>query len=373
MIYYQGVAMTDGLNRKNHFFSFNTVIKSYHEAWNKPMPMNLGHDRSKPIGFTKLTGIYIEPGKAYVTNEACAAEKKDEFEQISHFIRAYDQKIFCAEHKEELDKLFEMLGDCKTDKTRVAPIGQAVAVIDENIVTKVFPELTEQISDGLIDLRLLEPTYKTDEDGESRILVPGVYKRNGYLLFAHHFFRRSLSILNTTNDEFFNVFEGLRSESTIDLKIALDLNIIGLSGTEGLEFEYQYLRGPHFNDDLASIPEGVTCHKNEHYDNVFSNLTETQFYWHPQDTKNAFQCEELCDRENITFDEGKTWLWGCRYVHSMVNRETGIPNHLDGAIRIYTEEQIIERLDIRTDIKKYGKDARYKKLIPTKKAEEIAE
>ena len=82
MIYYQGVAMTDGLNRKNHFFPFSTVVKSYHDVWNKPMPMNLGHDRSKPIGFTKLSGIYIEPGKAYVTNEACTTENKEEMEQL---------------------------------------------------------------------------------------------------------------------------------------------------------------------------------------------------------------------------------------------------------------------------------------------------
>ena len=362
MIYYQGVAMTDGLNRKNHFFPFSTVVKSYHDVWNKPMPMNLGHDRSKPIGFTKLSGIYIEPGKAYVANEACTTENKEEMEQLKPLIKAYDQKMFCTEHKEEIDRLFGMLGDYKTDNTKVAPIGQAVAVIDENIVLKVFPDLVEHINDGLIDLRLLEPVYEKNDSGENVFLVPGVYKRNEYLLFAHHYFRRSLSILNTTNEEFFNAFEELRSDSKVELKICLDLDMIGLVGTERIEFEYQYLRGPHFNDDLANIPEGVTCYENEHYDNVFSNITGTQFYWHPQDVENAFQCEELCDRENITFDNGTTWLWGCRYVHSMINRDTGNPNHLDGAIRIYTDEQILERLDAKTDIKKYGKNAEYKKL-----------
>ena len=154
----------------------------------------------------------------------------------------------------------------------------------------------------------------------------------------------------------------MREIVTVDLKVALDMDMIGLAGTESIELEYQYLRGPHFSEDLESIPEGVTCHKNEYYDNLFSNITETQFYWHPQDSKNTFQCEELCDRENITFDDGKTWQWGCRYVHSMINQTTGKPYHLDGAIRIYTDEQIIERLGDKTDIKKYGKIAGYKKL-----------
>lgn len=362
MICYQGVAMTDGLNRKNHFFPFSTVINSYHDSWNRLLPVNIGHDRSKPIGYTKLSGIYIEPRKAYVTNNTYAAENKEEMEQLCEFIKSYNYKMFCTERKDELDKLLDMLGKCKTDKIDVAPIGQATAIIDKEIVINVFPEFVEQINDGLIDLRLLDPVYKKNSDGQDTYLVPGVYKRNGYLLFAHRYFRRNLSILNSTNEEFFESLESMRDDLGVELKIALDLDMIGIEGTEEIECEYQYLRGPHFNDDLASIPEGVTCHKNEQYDNVFSNITETQFYWHPQDTENSFQCEELCDRENITFDQGKTWLWGCRYVHSMINRDTGEPNHLDGAIRIYNDEQILGRLDDKTDIKKYGKDANYKKL-----------
>ena len=264
MIYYQGVVMTDGINRKEHNFPFDTVVNSYHTSWNQPVPVNLGHDRTKPIGYTMLNGIYIEPQKAYVTNSAFAAETKEEMGEIYKFIKAYDHKIFCEAHADELAKLYDMLGENKTSRSKVAPIGQAVAIIDENIVIKVFPEISEQIKDGLIDLRLLEPVYKNNSSGSDGLLIPGVYKRNGYLLFAHKYFRRNLSILNTTNDDFFNVFEGLRSNSNLELKIAIDLDMIGLEGTESLEFEYQYLRGPHFSDDLSNIPEGVTYHKNEH-------------------------------------------------------------------------------------------------------------
>ena len=55
-------------------------------------------------------------------------------------------------------------------------------------------------------------------------------------------------------------------------------------------------------------------------------------------------------------------LWGCRYVHSMLEPNDGIPIHLDGAIRIYDDEQIIERIDASTDISKFGKNSQYKKL-----------
>ena len=64
----------------------------------------------------------------------------------------------------------------------------------------------------------------------------------------------------------------MRDVPAVEIKLAIDMDMIGLVGTEHPELEYQYIRGPHFNDDLDCIPEGVTCHENEHYDNVFSNL-----------------------------------------------------------------------------------------------------
>lgn len=54
----------------------------------------------------------------------------------------------------------------------------------------------------------------------------------------------------------------------------------------------------------------MTCYENEHYDNLFSNIVGTQFYWHKQDGTRTFECEELCDRENVSFDGGNTMLWG---------------------------------------------------------------
>lgn len=359
---YQGVAITDGVNRKNHMLPFSTIIKSYHDSWNSIIPMNLGHDRTKPIGYSRLTGIYMEPGKAYVTNESAIMETKEEHDKMCKMIKAYDYKIFCEEHKKELDILIEKLSVVLSDKYCVAPVGQAVAIKDKDIVYRLFPEWSKTIKDGLVDARELEPIYTKNENGKKGILVPGVYYKEGHLLFAHQFFRRSLSILNTTNEEFFNSFEKIRDIPTVKMQLALDMDMVGLVGTEQPEVEYQYIRGPHFNDDLTCIPEGVTCHENEHYDNVFSNLLSTQFFWHMQDGKRTFECEELCDKENITFDDGQTMLWGCRYVHSMINPSTGLPTHLDGAIRIYNDEQILARIDSKTDISKCGKNSKYIKL-----------
>lgn len=359
---YQGVAITDGVNRKNQMMPLSAIIKAYHDSWNSVLPMNLGHDRTKPIGYSMLTGVYMEPGKAYATNESAIMQTNEEHEKMYKMIKAFDYKIFCEEHKKELDTLIKKLSDVLSDRYHVAPVGQAVAIKDKNIVYRLFPEWSHAIKDGLVNIRDLEPVYIKSENGQNKFLVPGVYHKEGYLLFAHQFFRRSLSILNTTNEEFFNFFEKMRDNSTTKLQLALDMDMIGLLGTEHLEMEYQYIRGPHFNDDLSCIPEGVTCHENEHYDNVFSNLISTQFYWHIQDGMRTFECEELCDKENVSFDEGQTMLYGCRYVHSMINPSTELPTHLDGAIRIYNDEQMLERIDTKMDISKCGKNSRYIKL-----------
>jgi len=358
----KGVAITDGKNRKNHIIPLYTIINAYHDAWNRSIPMNIGHDRTKPIGVTRMTGIFMEPGKAYVTNESLIMETPEEHKKLKQYIYTYDYEVFCKEHKSQIDELRDMLNGILSDNYKVAPIGQAVALRDKGVIKRLFPEWADTFKDGLVNVRELQSVYSITETGEKGFLIPGIYKRGGYLLFAHCYFRRTLSILNTTNDEFFNVFEKAKDNTDVDIKVALDLDMVGLPGTETSELEYQYIRGPHFNDDLCMIPEGVTCHENEHYDNVFSNILATQFYWHIQDGKRTFECEELCDRENVCVDDGEKMLWGCRYVHSMLEPNDGIPIHLDGAIRIYDDEQIIERIDASTDISKFGKNSQYKKL-----------
>lgn len=146
--------------------------------------------------------------------------------------------------------------------------------------------------------------------------------------------------------------------SELQVQIALDIDLIGLFGTEQAELEYQYWWGPKFNEDLSSIPYGVTKHNNEHYDNVFTNLCFTEFGWYLQDERQTFECEEVVDQPNIL--DNKIEYYGCRFVHSMLNPKTNLPNHLDGAIRAYTDEKIINRLNISID--KSERDSWYTKL-----------
>lgn len=123
----------------------------------------------------------------------------------------------------------------------------------------------------------MESVYSTTTDGEKGVLIPGVYFKDGYLLFAHQFFRRTLSILNSTNEEFFVSFEKLRDIPNLNVKVALDMDMVGLPGTEHPEIEYQYIRGPYFSEDLKLIPEGVTCYEMNIMTIFFRTLWEHNF------------------------------------------------------------------------------------------------
>lgn len=136
------------------------------------------------------------------------------------------------------------------------------------------------------------------------------------------------------------------------------MDCIGLAGTEHREFEYAYWWGPKFNNDLNSIPLGVTRHENEHYNESLSEIRSTEFGWYIQDNNHTFECEEITDIPNLTVDG--TDMYACRFVHSMVDKDTGVPDHLDGAIRAYTTEKMIERLDI--SIKESDRDTVYTKI-----------
>src|SRR5439155_2563097 len=52
-------------------------------------------------------------------------------------------------------------------------------------------------------------------------------------------------------------------------------------------------------------------------------------------------------------------LYGCRYVHSIIDETTNVVEHLDGAMREYTDEALLERLD--KDIARAGRHTTYTK------------
>ena len=161
-------------------------------------------------------------------------ETEEEKKLINTRYQRYYNTVFCKDHIEELERLKSLLGENLSRNCKVAPIS-SVAYCDDNIVLKVFPELQEKMHKGLINLKDLDP------------VLPGVYKMGDYLLFAHRYLRRNCSLQNAFNNEFLDKFQNL-IYTNLKVQIALDLDMIGLAGTEKQEAEYQFWWGPKFED-----------------------------------------------------------------------------------------------------------------------------
>lgn len=283
---YRGIGITDGINRLNHMIPPTTLLNSYMESWNIEIPCSLNHDHTKFIGWNRLGGIYVEPGKMYQMIQMGRVDSKEEEKEISKKCNEYLYKVRYEEKREQYDILSKKL-DAFIENDYEPGLVNAVAVINSGIVLRVFPELMDEIKKkGLLDLNLFDP------------VLPGVYKRGEYLLFAHPYLRRSLSRLNTLVEPLLEKLEALRL-SDINVEIALDMDMIGLADTEEKEVEYQYWWGPHFSEQLDENELGITRHENETWEIEYSNVSFTEFGWHMQDGKKTFEAEEIVGSPNI--------------------------------------------------------------------------
>lgn len=110
-----GIAMTDGMNRKNHIFPLSTILNSYEQIWQYGTPSTLNHDSTRFAGWNFLSGIYMEPGKAYVTNRIYIPEKQHEYDQLQKRNHDYLYKHYYLDRKDLFDTLKANLGDKMSD------------------------------------------------------------------------------------------------------------------------------------------------------------------------------------------------------------------------------------------------------------------
>jgi hypothetical protein len=219
-----------------------------------------------------------------------------------------------------------------------------IAYVDVGIAKRIAPKLfARQDKDGLVELDKLE------------VLEPGVFRQGELLFFAHPYFRRSQSRFNTLNFPFLDAFWTLRHDQP--KKIAIDEDLVGLASTYRRSIELSYWYGPHFKDDLYSNADNVTVHAASDADQFISGIARTEFWWYEQKGLKTFECEEVLDLPMFELGDD---AYGLRFVHSILDQQSGLPTHLDGAIRQYSFEQICNRLDV--NIREFGRNAVYTKL-----------
>ena len=183
------------------------------------------------------------------------------------------------------------------------------------------------------------------------------------LLLAHPFFRRSESRLNVLNIDLLRCLQDHAADTKCAARIRLDPDVVGLAATAQSTFEFEYWYGPKFTDDLSLLQPGVTVHGADDGQRILHEVVRTEYWWQVRvnDTLDRneliLEVEELRNTESRDPDSSE---FRCRYVHSIVGLDGATIEHLDGAIRGYTSEKMIDRLD--HDIKQAGRHTAYTKL-----------
>ena len=109
---------------------------------------------------------------------------------------------------------------------------------------------------------------------------------------------------------------------------------------------------------MNEIPVGVTHYECNDRQRLFSGVKGTQFWWIRDDKEMTLELEELRYKPSLGVSNEK---YGCRYIHSIYDSENSDFIHFDGAIRMYNEVKMLERLE--QPINQAGKSTGYTKLF----------
>ena len=345
MLRLSAVLSSDLVNRYGSRFASGEMARALRAHWRTGLPSTISHDAHRLAGWTLPTAVSITPSATRLHGVSIIPETKEEQTALENRYQHHLSVRIDEETKPHMAALQALLKDhLRGDEKPHA--AAATALVGADLARRVAPKLFEtEDKDGLVDLRALEA------------IQPGVFRHGDLVLFAHPFLRRSLSRWNNLNAALLGALDELRDEKAATVRVRLDPDMVGLAAsvTRALEFDYWY--GPKFDDDLKSIPTGVTKHEANERERYFFGVSRTEFWWQSRDNQHILEAEEV--RDLPTLAAGAT-AFGCRYVHSIVDEHTGKVFHLDGAIRSYNEEALVERLD--ASIAEAGRKTQYTKL-----------
>jgi len=310
------------------------------------LPLVDEHDNHTLLGWAYFRALVIGPSGAELWGESHFPETEDETHDVVVRAREFRRRTLVDRTSEGQPRLHKAVGNRIQGRAEWMWDG-TTCLVNAGLATRVAPMVFEKADSksGLVPLRALKP------------VGPGVFEvAGGIVLFAHRLFRREGSRHNTLNVELLDSLQQLaRSDKIHNLAVRLDPDMVGLAGDIARSVERVYWRGPRFNNDLTSIPLGVTVHGPPPDEDGYL-VSKTEFWWQSRDGQRIFECEEVRDRPASWSDE----RWPCRYAHSILDESSGVIEHLDGAVRLWDDEGMVTRCDI--SLPKVGRDSDYYKL-----------
>ena len=344
MLHRMAVFSSDQINAYGIRMPIRTLAEALEQSWDLGQPVFLSHDRHRLEGWTRTLGLYLEPGMARLTGICFSPETEHEAKQLKQgFYQFLGRQLqaMVAPYQPELEsRLGEHL------RGGEHPIYMScAALVGDGLAERAYPEaFADRDKDGLVP----RPNHG--------LIAPGVYERNGLLYFASNHMRRSLSRHNTLNASLLSRLDDLAREENVSVRLRLDPDAVGLASTYMQPLEFAYWWGPKFSDDLLKIPLGITRHEASDRHRMFSGVQRTEFWWHAQNDLKTLECEEVLDIPSLGAGPG---IYGCRYVHSIVDSDLKTPFHLDGAVRMYDDDSMLARME--SNIRDAGRHTKYVK------------
>lgn len=348
-----GIFLTDGRARTGDRFTIPALEDMLWLSYRKGNPTNVSHDIHRPIGWSRVSSLYVSHEMAYVLGKMYIPETEQEHKEVMRARANFLNNQIVDRINEFSNVFYSELNE----KGLLVPDGDLfsngiVMYGAPGIVRKAFPFLTDDLfdRDGLILLSDIEKHF--DYKG------CGVFaaKKSKFSLLLHPYLRRSFSKFNNYNTGFIDMLLKADSKDT-PVRLRIDDYYIGYSPSyiDNVEFEFWF--GPSYTDDIMSIPEELTTYAPDETEKFYYPVCKTEFLWENKDGKRQFEMEEVAEEEMPT-EKGK---YGCRYMHSFYDPETGIFDHFDGAIRMYDEELMEERKC--ANMNQMGHRAQYTKLF----------
>lgn len=366
---------TDQVNRAKMYVSASALMEAEesHLAYvikqNLPrgLPVNFQHDMHRLIGWSSTVGHLIDGSMVRVVGIIVEPETEAEWAQL----RVIGEHFWEDHHTAETDLLRmelaqrvapELLGEASTEFLRIETFVAARKDLAANLYPELFAATSEHVDkDGLTDFRYLIQRLK--------VVGPGIFLDEGrqLVLFAHRYFRRSLSHRNKLNEYFLSSFANAAKNEKVRPRLRLDPDLVGHPGDLKELLELEYWHGPLYSDDIASIPSGVTVHKASERTREFEGVDKTQIWWKSPEARSGdegaknfrtLEIEELMDLPAAGLPGDR---YGCRYAHAEYSMDGKSITHFDAAIRAYPTELYLTRIDLNID--RAGKHSEYTKLF----------
>jgi hypothetical protein len=345
MLRLESVFATDQITRDRTKFTPGALAGALVQSYGIGLPSLVSHDNSRPLGWTTPRVLYFEPHRTRLCGLIEVPESKEEQARLGHaFGEFWGRQV--AVRNTDVERLHGLLAAAlRGDESTV--INECTSCYAPGLARRAIPELFVEDDDGLVELSALH------------MIAPGVYRagpEGQLVVFAHHYLRRSLSPANSLNVPLLEQLHALE-KSVVRPRIALDPDMVGLAATYRPVLEHQYWWGPKFSEDLSSIEVGVTRHEATNVERFFHGISRTEFRWQSRKGEHIFEVEEVRNHETAA---PASLPFGCRFAHAIVQEGSGELIHFDGAVRLYSEEQLLERLD--SNLGEAGRDKEYRKL-----------